>query len=307
MFTPDDITLLGFGEAGTAIARGLSAHYQRDKTVRLAVIDTAYGVGSRGARMVDNSTLNGLVAGREYNERLAQSKLVISVVTGEQATSAATLAKPWLRPGTLYADYNSITGPQTCAVANVFADTDIDFVDVAVMGSFMANGHKAPLLVSGSRAQDMTDWANAVGTPARVLNNTVGDASAVKILRSILMKGLEALSVECLVAAHRQGLVEQVLDNVSDVDNLGFANWLKTLTITHPVHARRRMEEVEKAIENLNETAVPALMSEATRRSHLRTVNVQLDAAQVADLDLESALELLDEHVCRYPAGSDSV
>ena len=179
----------------------------------------------------------------------------------------------------------------------MFDGSGIDFVDVAVMGSFMASGHRAPLLASGARAQDMCDWANGVGTPARVLNEKVGDASAVKILRSIMMKGIEALSVECLVAAHRQGLVEHVLDNVSDVDDIGFANWMKTLTVTHLVHAKRRMEEVEKAIENLHETGMEALMSEATRRSHLRTMEAKLSVDEVGDLDLSSALELLDAKV----------
>jgi 3-hydroxyisobutyrate dehydrogenase-like beta-hydroxyacid dehydrogenase len=143
----------------------------------------------------------------------------------------------------------------------------------------------------------MTDWANSVAIPARLLNEKVGDASAVKILRSIMMKGIEALSVECLVAAHRQGLVDQVLDNVGDVDSIGFSNWVKTLTVTHLVHAKRRMEEVEKAIENLNETGMQALMSEATRQSHLRTVQAGFDAAEVADLDLKGALTMLDQRI----------
>ncbi len=289
------ITLLGFGEAGSTIAKGLREH--GIAAASISVVDTDFNQGARGDRMQTQAALLGINASDQYTEAINQSQLVISVVTGEDAVAAASMAMPFLKPGTLYADYNSITGPQTRAVASVFKDTDIEFVDVAVMGSFMASGHAAPLLISGTRAQEMCDWANSVNTPARVLNDKVGDASAVKILRSVMMKGIEALSVECLVAAHRQGLVDQVLDNVGDVDQIGFANWMKTLTITHLVHAKRRMEEIEKAIENLEETGMEALMSEATRRSHLRTVEAGFEADEVAELNLDAALKLLDKKI----------
>jgi 3-hydroxyisobutyrate dehydrogenase-like beta-hydroxyacid dehydrogenase len=297
VFEPQAITILGFGEAGSTIARGLCE--QGVDATQLQAVDTDLHQGSRGERMKRQAEQYGVAVKAEYTDAIATSDLVISVVTGEDATAAANMAKPWLKSGTLYADYNSITGPQTRRVAAVFDASGIDFVDVAVMGSFMASGHAAPLLVAGERAQDMTDWANSVAIPARLLNEKVGDASAVKILRSIMMKGIEALSVECLVAAHRQGLVDQVLDNVGDVDSIGFSNWVKTLTVTHLVHAKRRMEEVEKAIENLNETGMQALMSEATRQSHLRTVQAGFDAAEVADLDLKGALTMLDQRIFR--------
>ncbi len=295
MFEPKLITILGFGEAGSSIASGI--YVPGSNSCKVQVIDTALDKNPRGKQMAARANALGLPASAEYTGALSGSDLVISVVTGEDAVAAATMAKPWLRPGTVYADYNSITGPQTRAVSEVFADTGVDFVDVAVMGSFKANGHAAPLLISGSRALQVSHWATQKGTPAKVLNDTIGDASAVKILRSIMMKGLEALSVECLVAAHRQGLVDQVLDNVSDVDNMGFANWVKTLTVTHLVHAKRRMEEVEKAMENLQETGMEPLMSDATRRSHLRTVQAGFESAEVDDLDLQAALELLDSRV----------
>jgi hypothetical protein len=118
------------------------------------------------------------------------------------------------------------------------------------------------------------------------------------------MKGIEALSVECLVAARRQGLVEQVLDNVGDVDARGFAETLRVLTVSHLTHAKRRMEEVEKAIQNLEETQVPALMSDAVRRSHARTVDAALDAGELAGIDLQTALEILDARVVGGAGGT---
>lgn len=298
-FSPKSVLLLGFGEAGTAIVTGLCRDQgwrQQDSSRQLRVIDTACLDGVRGDAMQQRAKSLVVPLSARF-ENLADVDLVISVVTGEDAVSAARMARPLLKSETVYADFNSITAGQTRAVAAELTPAGIDFVDVAVMGSFLASGHRTPLLLSGPRARKMAEFSELIGTPARLLSDRIGDASAVKILRSVLMKGIEALSVECLVAAHRQGLVEEVLDNVSDVDDLGFAEFVKVLTVTHLTHAERRMQEVEKAIQNLEETGVPCLMSDAVRRSHQRTVAAGLDPVEVAGIDLDSALELLDSKV----------
>ncbi|MGB7299615.1 MAG: DUF1932 domain-containing protein [Burkholderiaceae bacterium] len=294
------IVFLGFGEAGTALARGLCAPdgwrgAQSGRTV--SAIDPLAGSGALGEAMAATASALEIPIERQYGVLLAQADLVVSVVTGVEAVNAARMAAPVLKPSAVYADFNSITGPQTQRVASELTNSGIIFADVAVMGSFMANGYQTPLLLSGPGAARMQTFSQAAGIPARILNDRVGDASAVKILRSVLMKGIEALSVECLVAAHRQGLVNEVLDNVGDVDKSGFAHFLKVMVISHLPHAKRRMEEVEKAIENLNETGVRPIMSESTRRSHARTVAAKLDPSIVMGIDLNQALSLLDERV----------
>ncbi len=298
-FSPTSILLLGFGEAGSAIASGLCGDggwREQDDARSLRVIDIACETGVRGEAMRGRAQQLGVELASGYVDH-GDVDLVISVVTGEDAVAAARMAGPVLSAGTLYADFNSITGDQTREVAAQLRDAGIDFVDVAVMGSFHAAGHRTPLLLSGPRAEDMRHFAEATGTPARVLSDGIGDASAVKILRSVLMKGIEALSVECLVAARRQGLVDEVLDNISDVDDIGLAQFVRVLTITHLTHAERRMQEVEKAMQNLSQTGVPAMMSEATRRSHQRTVDARLDPGEVAGIELDEALAILDSQV----------
>jgi 3-hydroxyisobutyrate dehydrogenase-like beta-hydroxyacid dehydrogenase len=299
-FDPQTVALLGLGEAGSAIARGLCGEggwREAAPNRQVIAIDIALGEGARGQAMAARAEALELPAVRDYTDALSSADLVISVVTGEDAPVAARMACAWLRPGTIYADFNAITGPQVKAVASELTPAGIDFVDVAVMGSFMAMGHRIPLVLAGPRAGDLADFAEAIGAPAKVLSDGIGDASAVKILRSILMKGIEALSVEFLVAARRQGLVDQVLDNLGDVDALGLAKFVKVMAITHLTHAKRRMEEIEKAMQNLDETGVPALMSEAIRRSHQRTVDAGLDPAEIADVDLDTAIRILDEQV----------
>ncbi len=296
---PSVVTLLGFGEAGGAIARGLGDTWRGagGDARRVLAVDIALGDGPRGEAMAALARELDVDISRDYTAALGSTGLVISVVTGEDAFDAARAAKPWLAPKTFYLDFNSITGRQTRDVAAVFEDTGVRFIDVAVMGTFDALGMRAPMLLAGPDADTMAEWMNRSGFAVRVLGSRVGDASAVKILRTVVTKGIEALAVECLVAAHRQGLVAEVLDNLRDIDAQGFAGFLETLSVTHLVHAKRRMEEVEKAALNLRETGIEPLMTEATRRSLKRTIDARVSPADGAKPSLEEALKILSERV----------
>jgi 3-hydroxyisobutyrate dehydrogenase-like beta-hydroxyacid dehydrogenase len=300
LFSPGTIALLGLGEAGNTIAAGLCAPGGwRDSAPerRVIAIDIALDDGKRGVAMRAHADSLGVPIAPNYTDALAPADLVISVVTGKEARAAACMAQPWLRAGALYADVNSITGPETRAVAAELTPHGIDFVDVAAVGIFKATGLKTPTLLAGPCASELAAFAAAIDMPAKILSDGIGDASAVKILRSVLMKGLEALSVECLVAARRQGLVSEVLNNLGDVDALGFSKFVQALTITHLVHAKRRKEEMDKAASNLVETGVPPLMTDATRRNHQRTIDAALDGSELTGIDLDTALKILDEDV----------
>ena len=301
LFNPNRVALLGFGEAGSTLARGLKGTWcnHNNNSRRVLAVDIALGKGPRGKSMEALARELDVDISGHYTAVLGKAAVVISVVTGDQAIHAAQAAKPWLSPGSYYLDFNSITGPQTCDVAAVFDQSEIHFIDVAVMGGFEALGIEVPLLLAGLEATIINDWMNRTGFTARVLATRVGDASAVKILRSVMVKGIEALSVECLVAAHRQNLVREVLDNLGDIDRQGFAGFIETLTTTHLVHAKRRMEEVEKAAMNLRDTGIEPLMTEATRRSHLRTCEARVAPSDGTKPTLDEALNILSSKVIK--------
>ena len=94
------------------------------------------------------------------------------------------------------------------------------------------------------------------------------------------MKGLEALGVECLVAARQQGIVEELLQCIGDADRTPFREFLGMLVSTHVVHARRRLEEMELVERMLTELGMEPLMTRATIHSHGRT-----DAADIMPAD----------------------
>ena len=143
------------------------------------------------------------------------------VVTGVEAESAALAAREVLRPGTLYFDVNTLTGPQTVSIAQALSQAGIDYVDFAAMGSFATSGHRVPFVISGPPADRATAFLEPIGFNVEIMSARAGDASAVKIIRSVMLKGIEALGVECLVAAHRAGLVQEHVDDEKPIARKG--------------------------------------------------------------------------------------
>ena len=167
------------------------------------------------------------------------------------------------------------------------------------MGGFFKQGIKAPMLVAGAEAEAAVAWMNANGFDAKYLGPRPGSASSVKMVRSVLMKGLEALGVEALVTAERQGILEEVLDCFGDVDLVDFRDHLGSLVQTHVVHARRRWEEMGLVAQTLRETGVEPLMTEAIEQSLRRTVDAGIAPADGKVPSLEEALKILSEKVVR--------
>jgi hypothetical protein len=133
----------------------------------------------------------------------------------------------------------------------------------------------------------------------KVLGTKPGNASSVKMLRSVIVKGIEALAVESFVTAERQGILKEVMGCLGDIDAGTFAGSLAMLTQTHIVHAHRRWEEMGLVAQTLRETGVDPLMTEAIEKSHRRTVDAHIAPADGKVPSLEDALKLLSEKVVR--------
>ena len=300
MKEPTVVAMLGLGEAGTALAAGLMGEWRgADASRRVIAVDTALGDNLRGAAIQDRARDLGVAIEGRYTPALAHADVVFCAVTGVEARNAALAARDFLRPGTLYFDINTLTGPQTIDIARDMTKAGIDYVDFAAMGGFAACGHKVPFVLAGPAAERAADWMRPYGFVTRILSARAGDASAVKIIRSVMVKGIEALGVECLVAARRAGLLDEVLDCFFDIDTRGFAGMVKSLTTTHPVHAKRRMEEMDKAIENLRELGVEPLMSQRTREVLARTVDAGIAPADGGLVSFNETIELLSKHVVK--------
>jgi 3-hydroxyisobutyrate dehydrogenase-like beta-hydroxyacid dehydrogenase len=305
--SPRVVALLGFGEAGSAIARGLCAEggwrgmpKPGDNAPRRVIaIDTALDKDARGTALGKAAQALDVAISDSYTEALAEADLVICAVPGEHALEAASAAAPLLKEGAYYLDLCTVTGRMSDEDRAVIEAAGGRYIDVAVMGGFFKQGIKAPMLVSGEYAAQAVAWMNANGFDAKLLGPKPGSASAVKMLRSTLVKGVEALGVEALVAAKRQGILEEVLACLADADQMPFRDFIAMLVQTHVVHAHRRWEEMGLVAKTLRETGVDPLMTEAIERSHRRTVDAGIAPADGEVPTLEDALALLSEKVVR--------
>lgn len=305
--SPRVIALLGFGEAGSAIARGLvaaggwrgEARPGDNAPRRLIAIDTALDRDARGTKLGREARALDVAIEGIYTEALREADLVISAVQGEFALDAAREAAPLLKKGAHFLDLCTVTGAMSDEDRAAIEAGGGRYIDVAVMGGFFTQGIKAPMLVGGADAEPVVAWMNDHGFDARVLGPKPGSASAVKMLRSTLIKGLEALGVESLVAAQRQGILEEVLGCLGDADAMTFRGFVSMLVQTHIVHAHRRWEEMGLVARTLRETGVDPIMTETIERSHRRTVDAHIAPADGKVPSLEDALTILSEKVVR--------
>ena len=304
---PKVIALLGFGEAGSNIARGLAAEggwrgesKPGDNAPRRVIaIDTALDKDARGTALGKEARRLDVAISDRYTEALSEADLVICAVQGEHALDAAKSAAPLLKPGAHYLDLCTVTGKMSDEDRAAIESGRGRYVDVAVMGGFFKSGIKAPMLIAGTDAEPVVAWMNANGFVTTYLGPKPGSASSVKMLRSVIMKGIEALAVESFVAAERQGILKEVMGCMGDVDAVTFSAQLAMLAQTHIVHAERRWEEMGLVAQTLRETGVDPVMTTAIEKSHRRTVDARIAPADGKVPPLEEALRLLSEKVVR--------
>lgn len=299
------IALLGFGEAGSAIARGLCGDggwrgTQRpgdNAPRRVIAIDTALDKDARGTALGQQARKLDVAIDARYTAALGEADLVICAVQGEHALEAAQSAAPFLKTGAHYLDLCTVTGRMSDDDRTPIEAAGGRYIDIAVMGGFFKQGIKAPMLVAGADVEPVVAWMNANGFEAKALGPKPGSASSVKMIRSVLIKGVEALGVEAYVTAERQGILKEVMGCMGDVDAIGFANFVAMLVQTHIVHAHRRWEEMGLVAQTLRETGVEPLMTEVIERSHRRTVDAGIAPADGKVPSLDEALAILSEKV----------
>ena len=196
------------------------------------------------------------------------SDIVFSTVTANQAAAAEQTA-PFLGPQHMYADLNSVSPALKQTLAETIETTGAHFVEVAVMSAVPPHGHKVPMLTGGPWAAEFAERLTPFGMKIEVGSAQVGSASAVKMCRSIIIKGIEALLTECVLGATRYGADERVFASLGESLSLPGIDWAKMATYMVGrvvMHGERRAREMEEVVETLRSAGVDPMMAEATVR-----------------------------------------
>jgi 3-hydroxyisobutyrate dehydrogenase-like beta-hydroxyacid dehydrogenase len=252
---PSDVeaVLIGFGEAGQAFAKGwraegvsLIAAYD----IKTLSDDPAVRVGK-----LDDYEAAGVSGRDSLAAALTGARFVVSAVTADQARTAAEAAAKHMAPGAVYLDCNSCAPSTKQGSALIIEAAGARYVDVAVMAPVHPRLHKTPMLVSGPHAADASAAMAARGMAPRIVEGGVGAASSIKMIRSVMIKGLEALTIECVLSAVTAGVDGEVLASL-DASFPGFdwtakSAYMLERAATHGVRRAAEMREVALTIDDL--------------------------------------------------------
>lgn len=262
------VAILGCGEVGRMFARAAAGHHE------LMLCDPYPAPATR--ELADQL---GIPLHTAPGDWLQRADRVWSCTTGEISLPAVLDALPHLRPGTIYVDLTTAAPADKRAGEAAASAQGIAYVDVAIMGAVALTGIATPLLAAGDGADAVVHDFASIGAPARALEHgTAGDAIELKLLRTVLTKGVEALAVEAFVAAESKGVRHELTRVLSDIDEQGFTSFLDAVVRTHLVHAERRLHEVERAIAQLDDENLPTEVLEGARlRFELSAAALQTD------------------------------
>ncbi len=293
MTAPPRIGLIGFGEVGSNFARGFLA----DGLTGLVAYDEPQTAAQRDLTRQRSDDVGVPLLASPAG--LADRDLVICCVPQDQAMAAADRCAGAIAPDALYVDVNSLGPPDKIAVAERVTAQGRAFVDAAIMGMPINDRHRVPVLASGGAAVRFAEWGGRAGMQIQVVGTRPGDAAGIKILRSVVTKGLECLLVESLTAARRHGLDRAVLDSLVGLFGPQSGPVFDFLLRTHPVHARRRSLEIAMSADTLAAVGVDPLVTSAVAERLRRTAEEGLAEAAGGRLpaSLDDAIALFDRHL----------
>ncbi len=267
----DRVGFVGFGEAGYHIAKGL----------RGAGLQQTYGYDIDSSERLRGRARESGTELVESNAALAQACVVVfSAVTADQALNAAEQTAPYLTPRHIYCDVNSVSPRVKQEVARAVSRNGARFVESAMMAPVPPHAHKVPMLLGGEAAPEFVEIMRPFGMRMEVVaTDQIGRAAAVKMFRSIVYKGLEALLFECVLGASHYGAEPRVFASLNEsFPGIDFQKLADYMIGRVAVHGERRAREMEEVAATLRELGIEPMMAEATVR--------RMDWA--ADLDLKA-------------------
>lgn len=294
--------LIGFGEAGAILAQDIARQgvhvqvydkLQQDEACRGALLTKAQACGVRlCASAIDASD---------------GADLVMSAVTAGAALEVALHLMPQLRSGQVFMDLNSVAPATKKAAHQAATHHGVDYVDAAVMAPLPPQRLKTPMLLGGPRALELETALKGLGLKVQTVANTIGVASSIKMCRSIMIKGLEALTTECMATARQYGAEDFVLASLHEsFPGSGWdgtlAHYLISRVAEHGFRRAEEMEEVARTVSDVGMDAHMSLATAATQRAFAQAIrNAGLVYADLLPFDWAQVVDQLQATPTKRP------
>lgn len=278
-FMDHKIAFIGFGEAASAFVKGWNAPSD--------TIIMAYDIkGIHKDEVVRSAKENEY---RTYNvtgcstlcDAIGQADVIFSLVTADQASIVANLASKFISKESYFLDCNSCAPGTKRRNADILNDAGARYVDVAVMAPVHPRLHKTPVALSGDHAKAAQAILDSFDMNTSIVEGGVGASSSIKMIRSIMVKGFEALFAECVLAGRKAGVEEVVLESLDETypgfDFKDKANYMLERSMTHGV---RRASELREVVLSIEELGLQADMAHATVAWQQRIGDLQVKACE---------------------------
>jgi 3-hydroxyisobutyrate dehydrogenase-like beta-hydroxyacid dehydrogenase len=255
------IGLIGFGEVGGIFGQDWVA-----KGIRVRTYDILFEKGASHDRMAEKARRASVEMAADYADAIRDADLVVAAVTASSAVPVSKSCTGFLQSGQIYLDLNSVSPETKMQVAKEIAKSGADFVECAVLAAVAAPRLKVPLLLGGPRAQELAQAFKTLGMDPTAVSEKIGVASAIKMCRSVVMKGLASLAIESLFAARRYGAEDAVIASLeATYPGMGWAKALPDNLARRAVeHSKRRAAEMRESAETIKGAGIEPRMALAT-------------------------------------------
>ena len=245
------IAFVGFGEAGQTISRGLLV----EGKPAIRAYDILFDDAADAGKLKRAAEALGVAIARDHADAVREADLVFLAVTAASSLQAAKSCLPGLMQGQLFLDVNSVSPQRKIETAALVAPTGAAYVDVAVMAPVAPYLHKVPCLIGGPGATALVPRALALGMKMEFVSAQVGQASAIKMFRSIVVKGLEAILVESMTASSEYGVEARVLASLQEtfpgIDWEQLSGYMIERVVSHGKRRAAEMREVAATLEGI--------------------------------------------------------
>jgi 3-hydroxyisobutyrate dehydrogenase-like beta-hydroxyacid dehydrogenase len=254
-----NVGLVGYGEVGRILGEDL-----RKQDVRVTAYDLKLDT-DRAAALRYHASAHGVALAATHADLAAQSDFIVSAVTASQAVAVARACAPAVKPGAWFLDLNSASPGAKRRAATLIDGHGGRYVEGAVMTSMPPTRIKVPLLLGGDGAGELAPLLAELGFNAKVASSELGIASAVKMCRSVMIKGLEAMVIESFTTARAYGVEDAVLASLKetfpgiDWEKQGAYFFQRVIE-----HGRRRSEEVREVAETVREIGLTPWSAQGT-------------------------------------------
>ena len=265
---------IGFGEAAYHICKGLCA----EGHTLIYAYDIMADDPFKGSHIRERANECQVEIVSSIHELVEKSSVILCMTSAKFALNIAKEISQYIHKDQLYVDLNAASPSIKEEISSIITHVGGLSVDGAVMEPVPPHGHKVPIYVSGEGARQVQSLLGSYGMNITFINEKAGSSSAIKMIRSIFMKGFTSLLLETLTSAHKLGIEKEIVESINrTLTNQPIDQLINILLTRTAIHAERRVSEMAEVIETLRAANLDDTMSQATKNKLQSLVDLKLN------------------------------